>query len=663
MALSCKYSLRVLDDGTEFDGVTKRKRTYLSIESGTGFFLPYHVTRIKRVLDEAKIENKYLPTDSVFAVKVQDLFHCMTALEKDGIPTKDMVPYFVWRWICETEERPKVSEEMLREKLGDDIWKSLHPYQRVCVQKAAECKKFYIADEMGTGKTFQCLASCKFFQNLWPALVFCPSSLRYTWRTEIVQWLGLTEGDVLVVKNTKHFLKNHEQPHSFLVMPYSLLINKKVTDLLATKTYRVVVMDEAHYVKSAQSKRAQHAQELSKDAPVKLLLSGTPFNYPSEMFQQIKIINPELYPRFFNGNMLQDRDGVCYYAKRYCKPFSSTVRGREVWSFRGYDNHEELNALLNTFMIRRRKADILTQLPEKNRICITLDPLPKKQEKEIEAMLKAEKQDKKAPVPEIEDGLVKASEATKKKGGEPKFMESFRLTSKYKIPNAIKFIKEQILEDCMTNDPGMKVLIFFHHQEMQKALEEMLTEDTRFPYFVISGKTDALQRDEYMKAFQTSEGFRIGLLSITAAGVGLTLTAAKVVVFTELLFGPNDHFQAEDRAHRLGQKSAVNIFYLIQPKTTDDINFGMIRKKDRESGIMLDGHATHLQSRRVAASSLLTADSTEPLEKTHISTIMKREKKKDVEIQRIEPVTAQPFKIRRTTPRPMIQVYKLQPSG
>ena len=166
-------------------------------------------------------------------------------------------------------------------------------------------------------------------------------------------------------------------------------------------------------------------------------------------------------------------------------------------------------------------------------------------------------------------------------------------------------------------------------ESAEKALEEMLTEDTRFPYFVISGKTDALQRDEYMKAFQTSEGFRIGLLSITAAGVGLTLTAAKVVVFTELLFGPNDHFQAEDRAHRLGQKSAVNIFYLIQPKTTDDINFGMIRKKDRESGIMLDGHATHLQSRRVAASSLLTADSTEPLEKTHISTIMKREKRSE----------------------------------
>ena len=92
----------------------------------------------------------------------------------------------------------------------------------------------------------------------------------------------------------------------------------------------------------------------------------------------------------------------------------------------------------------------------------------------------------------------------------------------------------------------------------------------------------------------------MALLSITAAGTGLTLTAASTVVFTEILFGPDQHLQAEDRAHRIGQENQVNIFYLIEPKTTDDINFGLIRKKERESSRMLDGKPNMLSSRRIA---------------------------------------------------------------
>lgn len=666
MSLTCKYQVRAVPCGTEFDGVTVKRRLYLALHSGTGHFTGGQVDLIRQSLTTAQMDFKYLPDDNFFALPLVDMFKAQALLERAGFATKDQVPYFVWQWLCEWQEQPVVSEAELQQKLGDDIWNSLHPYQRVCVQKAASTKRFMISDEMGTGKTFQCLATCKYFQTQWPVLVFCPSSLRYTWRSEIMQWLGLPASEILVAKNSQHYLKNHTSSHSFLVLPYSLLTNKAVLAAVKEHHYQVVVFDESHYVKSMFSKRAVQACTIAEASDVKLLLSGTPFNYPSEMFQQIKILYPKLYPRFFNYRMEEDRHGEYFYAKRYCRPQSYTVRGHTVWSFKGYDNHEELNALFYTFMIRRRKVDILTQLPEKNRICITLEPLSAKQTKEIAALLKAEK-----PNPSKKPKDEAAAATTTTPQGEAKYMDSFRLTNKYKIPHVVKFLKEQILEDCMTNDPQMKTLIFFHHEAMQKALEELLRDELQgqFPYFVISGSTSPAQRDAFKEAFQTSDQYRVGLLSITAAGVGLTLTAASTEVFTEILFGPNDHLQAEDRAHRLGQKSAVNIFYLIQPQTTDDINFGLIRKKERESSLMLDGQASALPARRVAAADLAQPTGTltmQDIMKFHTSDQTKKtpsaKRPCPEEATTHEPPTARsmPRITYATSRRPMVQVYKLQ---
>lgn len=636
-APSCRYHVRTLTCGTEFDGVTVRRRTYLALQSGTGHFTAEQVALVQRTLQSAQVECRYLADDRCFALSMPSLFLAQKALEAVGWATRDQVPYFVWRWLCDFEEQPQLTEAQLEQQLGAELWQRLHPYQRVCVQKAAQSKRFYIADEMGTGKTFQALATCQYFRPQWPVLVLCPSSLRYTWRSEIVQWLGLSEADVLVAKNGKHYVKNHALDHSFLVLPYSLLTNAAVVATVTQHRYQVVVFDEAHYVKSMFSKRALQASRLAETADVKLLLSGTPFNYPSEMYQQIKILHPTLYPRFFNYRLDEDRHGEYYFAKRYCRPESRVVRGHSVWSFKGYDNHEELTALFYTFMIRRRKADILTQLPAKNRICITLEPLTTQQTREIQALLKAD--------------TTAGGEAK-----EAQYMASFRLTNQYKIPHVVKFLKEQILEDAMTHDPSMKTLIFFHHEAMQTALETLLRDDLRerFPYFVIAGHTSALKRDEFKAAFQTSERYRVGLLSITAAGVGLTLTAATTAVFTEILFGPNDHLQAEDRAHRLGQTSTVNIFYLLQPQTTDDINFGLIRKKEREASLMLDGRTGALPARRVEASALDATCGVRQL-------MHPRRPRTETAAETAEAAEpTPPPTVTFVTKRPKVQVYKLQ---
>jgi len=635
---SLLFTLKVVLDGTEEDGVTPKRITYVAVESCLGCFQTLEQEKLQKVLTEQKVRHKFMPRtlehDNFIAIEIKDMFTVIRHMEDAGWMIKDHVPFFVWKVVSESVQKPRLESHLVRDRVGPELWNILHPYQQVGVRFAAEKEHAYIADEMGTGKTLQSLVACKYFETDWPVLVVCPSSLRYTWRTEIMQWLGLAESDVFVVKAGKALfapepppikaehqcspdawkiygkkVKAHEKKlqayrkgpaihHKFLIISYSLLAKQTIEQWLCQKRYRVSVLDECHYIKSLSSKRSRAAIKVTKPSKVRLLLSGTPFNYPSEMFQQIKVMDPTIYPWFFNfGANGAEEPGKYFYGLRYCKPHRIQFRNRDQWVFKGYDNHEELNAVFNTFMIRRRKHEILTQLPPKNRICITLDPLTTKQEQEIAKLLKEEKKEKRMDPSEERKRAVTGG-PVKVKGGPEKYMKSFRLANQYKIPHVIKFVKDHIIDDLMTECPTMKTLIFMHHNVMREALETCLNEKG-MTFFVINGKTTPLKRDEYVQAFQNTDQYRVGLLSVTAAGVGLTLTAAQTVVFTEILFGPDQHLQAEDRAHRLGQQNDVNIFYLLEPKTTDDINFGMIRKKERESSTMLDGKANMLQTSRM----------------------------------------------------------------
>jgi len=569
------FGLIVSEEGLEEDAVTPKRMSHIYIDG------PNRVEqeRIQYVLSSQKISYSLL-RDGRVGCSVGDMFTVIRVLEEHGWTIQDHVPFFVWQVISQAQARPGLTMEHMREKIGASFWDKLHPYQRVGVRFAAERGICYNADEMGTGKTIQALMSCKYFEEQWPVIIVCPSSLKYTWRDEIRRWLEIPLEDIYVVQSTKHLMK--VKPHRFLILSYGLLARGSVLTELTSRQYKICVMDECHYVKNRKCKTSQAAYKLIQKASVRFLLSGTPFNYPSEMYQQIKLLNPTIYPWFFDEKNPQlEEPGKYFFAQRYCKPRCVQVRNRPQWVYKGYERHTELNAVLNTFMIRRRKHEILTQLPAKNRICITLSPLTKKQEKELSTLLKIEKK------PTV---TVQSSSDT--------YSQAFHLTSKYKIPYVLEFIKDHLLSDLMTEQPDMKALIFMHHDIMREALEKCLQE-CHYSYFLINGETTPAKRNEYTRDFQSNSKYRIGLLSITAAGVGLTLTAASTVVFTEILYGPDQHLQAEDRSHRLGQKNTVNIFYLLEPGTTDDMNFGMIRKKERESSTMLDGKANFLSYHRV----------------------------------------------------------------
>ena len=586
-----KFLLQSWENGKLFDNVTPNKLPYLLLIPEQGGWKFNEPQRIQTLFHQHNITFAYLTNQGGFSLAVDVLMTVTRILEEAQYVIVEKIPYFVFQRVVEAQDIPVPSLQNLQDNIGPTIWTKLRPFQKVAVQFAVSRKKVYIADEMGSGKTFEALATCKYFaQQYWPVLVVCPGSLRFNWQAEVHKWLEVPMEEILVLKAAKEIVKMETTEHKFLIASYAL-VHKPTVKVAIAKKYKTIVLDEAHYVKSRTSKRSETCMHLLKHAKIRIMLSGTPFNYPSEMYQQIKMMYPHIYPYFFHFNSNgYEESGRPQFALRYCQPTRTMFRQQCQWHFKGYKRHHEFNAVLNTFMIRRRKHDILTQLPKKNRICITLDPFTPSESKQIAKLLKAATKTKTKKKKSVQIQLSTAD----------KYMKSFRKTCQFKKPKVVKFVKEVILNNVMQSDEKMQIILFMHHESMKEALETLLQQH-EMSYFVINGETPALKRQEYADAFQTTHKYRVALLSVMAAGTGLTLTAARTVVFTEILFGPEQHLQAEDRVHRLGQKHQVNIFYLKSPNSTDDINFGLIRKKERESSLMLDGKANILKSQFVSA--------------------------------------------------------------
>lgn len=500
--------------------------------------------------------------DRSFEITLDNIFVCIAKLEAVGFCVTDVPAANVVHHINSATASfhdTEVTELDLEQKLGD-VWSKLRSFQKVCVRFGCIMQKIYIADEMGTGKTLQSLAICKYFSNKWPVLVVCPSLIKNTWCMEITNWLGIQDERILRIRSGKDFQRLLTTEYDFCVVSYGLICKM----VPVRKKFRCVVIDECHYIKTASSQRTKACLAHLAGSEVRMMLSGTPFSYPCEMFTQIKGLYPDLYRRFFKPDCPKNND--CF-ANRYCQPKKLWDR-KWVYQFKGYDNQTELNAVLSTFMIRRKKRDVIKFLPQKIRIYHYLHELTKKQYREIELALKKE-----------ETELTATQQ-------QRKYLESFRLTCRYKIKGVITFLKQLLVEN--TEFKNRKCLIFAHHTEMRKALRDFL-EYEKLSFFVIDGSTSDSNRAQFEFEFQTQNKYQIAVLSITAACAGITLTKASCVIFTEIMFGPDMMLQAEDRAHRMGQTLPVDIIYLLQPKTTDVINMNLIQKKNRESTQIMEG--------------------------------------------------------------------------
>ncbi|XP_052755113.1 SWI/SNF-related matrix-associated actin-dependent regulator of chromatin subfamily A-like protein 1 [Galleria mellonella] len=419
----------------------------------------------------------------------------------------------------------------------------LMPFQeegvRFGISRRGRCM---IADDMGLGKTFQALAIASYYRHDWPLLIVTTSSMRDTWQTKIHELLPSVPLTNIATLTTSKDAQLVADKHTEVVI-VSYKITGMHTDLLKSKNFGVVIIDESHYLKSHKARCTAALGGISRRCGRAVLLSGTPaLSRPAELYTQLALLQPGLFGSYTE------------YGKRYCAGKQTNFG----WDMSGQSNSIELQIILQKkFLIRRTKDQVLTKLEEKTRETVLLDQsllnFTNENRKELSQM--AEK--------------YKSTKSDKHTA----LINYFSESAKVKIPAICKYI-EELLADEGTG----KFLVFAHHRAVLRAVCDTL-DAARAHYVCIVGCTPAHARPELVDRFQHHESCRCAVLSITAASAGLTLTAADLVIFAELHWNPGTLTQAESRAHRLGRRGGVRARYLLAAGTADDLMWPLLAAK------------------------------------------------------------------------------------
>ncbi|KAK6483014.1 DNA annealing helicase and endonuclease ZRANB3 [Huso huso] len=458
---------------------------------------------------------------------------------------------------------------VLPEKLRQRLMSFQKEGVKFAISRNGRCM---IADEMGLGKTIQAISVAYFYKQEWPLLIVVPSSLKYPWIEEMEKWIPeLNPDDINLIDNKVDI--GRISTSKVTVLGYGLLTSdsKTLVDALHKQKFQVIIVDESHYLKSRNAARSKILVPIVQKAARAILLTGTPaLGRPEELFMQIDA----LYPRRF-GTWID-------FAKKYCNAHVRFFGQRRQWDSRGASNLDELHQRLSKIMIRRMKDQVLTQLPPKIRQRIPFD-LPKEGAKEATASF------------EEWEKLMRALDSGTT-GTDNSFVEVMGLITRMYKQTAIAkagAVKDYI--KMMLENEKLKFLVFAHHLTMLQACTEAVIE-AKVRYIRIDGSVPSSERIHLVHQFQNDPDTRVAVLSIQAAGQGLTFTAATHVVFAELYWNPGHIKQAEDRAHRIGQCSSVHIHYLIAKGTFDTVMWGMLNRKAKVTGSTLNGKKEHLKA-------------------------------------------------------------------
>lgn len=395
-----------------------------------------------------------------------------------------------------------------------------------------------LGDEMGLGKTLQALSWCAL--NDKKALVVCPKSFVYGWKAEVEKFSKKTT-QVLSPKS-----EAFEQA-DFTILNYDILSKFDFKKL----KFDCLIIDESHMIKNTSTKRYKEIKKIAKLAKHKILLSGTPItNRPVEFFSQLGLVAPGLTGDYFS------------FTKKFCGGYDNGFG----WDASGATNLNELVELIAPVYLRRNKADVLKELPEKIRQEILIQGLKIK------------------PDPAAENALTEINRIK---------MELALL----KVPATIEFIKN-ILEQ------GEKVVVFSDYVEPTKQIFEAFKDKA----ILYHRDLDPEERKELQDRFQNDPSIKVFVATMRLASVALTLTAASHCVQNDMPFEPGTLLQSEDRLHRMGQKKTVNIYRMVAENTLDDQITKLLTKKAEVLRAVLDNRADQysMDEKKSAEESILT---------------------------------------------------------
>ncbi len=430
-----------------------------------------------------------------------------------------------------------------------------------------------LADDMGLGKTIQVITLILKYKEeqkeKLPSIVIAPSSLTLNWKNEIQKFAPTLETIVIngSLEQRKKKIKDIKK-YDLIITSYDLL--KRDLELYEKEdiTFKYAIADEAQYIKNSNTQNAKALKSIK--AETRYALTGTPIeNSLAELWSIFDYIMP----------------GYLFKYKKFKQLYEvPIVKDNDMYSMK------KLKMLIEPFILRRTKKEVLTELPEKT-ITILNNEMEDEQQKIYLSYLAKAKQE---AMQEIEINGVEKSHIKilalltrlRQICCHPSlFLEDYNQDSS-KLKQCIEIIKDGI-------EAGHKILLFSGYTSMFDIIEkELLKEDIN--YYKLTGKTNVNERIELVEDFNQNENVKVFLISLKAGGTGLNLTGADMVIHYDPWWNISAENQATDRAYRIGQKNNVQVYKLITKNSIEEKIYELQEKKSKLIDNVLNTETTFI---------------------------------------------------------------------
>lgn len=449
---------------------------------------------------------------------------------------------------------------------------NLRPYQKAGYNWMVFLNNFNfggcLADDMGLGKTVQTLAFLQYQKEKGTqatSLLIMPTSLLYNWEMEAHKF----------TPNLKVFNysginreKNVEQFNDYDVVITSYGTTRRDIELLKEYNFNYIILDESQAIKNPDSNIARAVRELRSFH--RLILTGTPIeNSTLDIWSQMNFINPGLL-----GNQ-------SFFKNEFLVPIEK--KQDEIKT-------KKLYTIIKPFILRRQKAQVATELPEKVEN-IQYCSMTEEQEKEYE---KIKSNYRNLILESIESKGVSNSHFLLLQGltklrqiaNHPKLVNESYTGDSGKMEDVIHMLERALSEDH-------KILIFSQFVKHLAIMKDYLMKH-KIDYAYLDGSTK--ERQGQVQIFQNNDDVKIFLISLKAGGLGLNLTAADYVFILDPWWNPAVEAQAVDRAYRIGQKNKVFTYKFISKNTVEEKILNLQRNKQKLATDLITAEESFVKS-------------------------------------------------------------------
>lgn len=399
-----------------------------------------------------------------------------------------------------------------------------------------------LADDMGLGKTLQALALILSRAPQGPTLVIAPTSVCMNWISEAARFAP-TLNVKLFGPGERGAMLAGAGPFDLVIASYGLL--QQEAPLFARHRWSTIVLDEAQAIKNTATKRSQAVMALQGE--FRMVATGTPLeNHMGELWNLFRFLNPGLLGTSDQFNL------------RFAGPIERAQDKRAEAGAR-----LRLKRLIAPFILRRTKAQVLSELPPRTEIVLPVELTA--EETALYESLRREALEKLAALeaPEAQKSIQILAEMMRLRRA---CCNPNLVAPELQLQSSKLTVFAKLLEGLLEN--RHKVLVFSQFVDHLTLIRKHLDRhDIAYQY--LDGATPMQERKKRVDAFQAGSG-DVFLISLKAGGVGINLTAADYVIHMDPWWNPAVEDQASDRAHRMGQQRPVTIYRLVARHTIEE---------------------------------------------------------------------------------------------